>query len=57
MPLADKAPAQIRERDLLDLIGNEPEGKTIAYKRDQIGPGDADRKEFSTMLAPSGVHQ
>ena len=34
MPFADKPPAQLTEADLIDLIGIEPEGKSIDYKRD-----------------------
>jgi len=29
MPFADKLPTQLAEADLTDLIGIEPEGKTI----------------------------
>lgn len=46
MPLEEKSPGKITERDLLGLFGSEPEGKTIDYKRDPVGPADTDRKEF-----------
>jgi len=46
MPLEEKSPGKITERDLLGLVGSEPEGKTIDYKRDPVGASDSDRKEF-----------
>jgi hypothetical protein len=46
MPFADKPPTQLTEADLVDLIGIEPEGKSLDYKRDSVGSTDADKKEF-----------
>jgi hypothetical protein len=46
MPFADKGPSQITKADILALIGNEPEGRIIDYKRDLIGNSDGDKKEF-----------
>jgi hypothetical protein len=46
MPLGEKPPTQLTEADLLDLIGNEREGKSIDYKRDSVGLTENDRKEF-----------
>jgi hypothetical protein len=47
MALFDKSPSQITESDLLTLLANkEPEGKRIDYKRDAVGQGEADKKEF-----------
>jgi hypothetical protein len=46
MPFADRPPAQLTEADLGDLIGVEPEGKSLDYKRDSVGSTDADKKEF-----------
>jgi hypothetical protein len=46
MPFADRPPAQLTEADLGDLIGIEPEGKSLDYKRDSVGSTDADKKEF-----------
>jgi predicted HTH transcriptional regulator len=46
MPFADKPPTQLTESDLAGLIGIEPEGKSVDYKRDSVGSTDADKKEF-----------
>lgn len=46
MPFADRPPTQMTETDLVDLIGVEPEGKSLDYKRDSVGSTDADKKEF-----------
>jgi len=47
MGLFDRSLSQINEADLLALIGDkEREGKTLDYKRDPVGPGDSERKEF-----------
>jgi hypothetical protein len=46
MPLSDKRPSDIKEADLMGLIGHEPEGKTIDYKRDFVGTSEGDKKEF-----------
>src|SRR5271166_1800073 len=47
MPLLNKSPSQITENDLLALVAHkEAEGKTLEYKRDTVGNGDSERKEF-----------
>ena len=47
MGVSDKPVSQITESDLLALIAEkEAEGKTLDYKRDSIGKGDNDKKEF-----------
>lgn len=47
MSLFNKSPSQITENDLLALIADkETEGKTLDYKRDAVGNGDLERKEF-----------
>ena len=46
MPFGGKRLSEITESDLVALIGNEPEGKFIDYKRDPIASADIDRKEF-----------
>jgi hypothetical protein len=46
MSLTGKKPNRITEADLNNLVGNEPEGKRIDYKREMVGRGDGDRKEF-----------
>lgn len=46
MPLGDRPPELITEADLVGLIGTEPEGKLIDYKRGIVGHGDAEKKEF-----------
>jgi hypothetical protein len=46
MPFADRSPTQLTEADLVALIGVEPEGKSLDYKRDSVGSTDADKKEF-----------
>jgi hypothetical protein len=46
MPFGDKHPARLTEADLMNLIGAEPEGKSIDYKRDLVAQGDGDKKEF-----------
>jgi hypothetical protein len=48
MALFDRKPlVQCKEDDLLALIADgQLEGKTIEYKRDQVGRGDPDKKEF-----------
>jgi len=46
MPFSNKNPNQITEADLVALIGAEPESKFLDYKRDIVGNGDGDRKEF-----------
>jgi predicted HTH transcriptional regulator len=46
MSLFDKPLVQCNEADLLALIPGELEGKTLEYKRDQVGKTEADRKEF-----------
>jgi hypothetical protein len=46
MPFSNKNPNQITETDLRALIGAETESKFLDYKRDIVGNGDGDRKEF-----------
>jgi hypothetical protein len=47
MGLFDKPLFQLAESDLRELIADkEAEGKTLDYKRDLAGQGDADKKEF-----------
>jgi hypothetical protein len=47
MSISTKPVSQITEADLLALITDkEAEGKTIDYKRDQVGRTDGDRREF-----------
>jgi Putative DNA-binding domain len=47
MGLFDKPLFQLAESDLCALIADkEAEGKTLDYKRDLVGQGDADKKEF-----------
>jgi hypothetical protein len=46
MSLFDKPASQVSEADLIALVGKEPEGKSIDYKRDTIGVTDGERKEF-----------
>jgi hypothetical protein len=45
-PFSNKNPNQISEADLVALIGAETESKFLDYKRDIVGNGDGDRKEF-----------
>jgi hypothetical protein len=45
--LSDKPLSQLTENDLLALIADkEAEGKTLDYKRDAVGKGDTEKKEF-----------
>ncbi|MFZ1964787.1 MAG: ATP-binding protein [Roseiarcus sp.] len=47
MSIFGKSITEITEADLLRLVANaELEGKTLEYKRDQVGKSEADRKEF-----------
>ena len=47
MALFDRQVAEITEQDLLALIHNkDAEGKTLDYKRDAVGAGGSDKKEF-----------
>lgn len=47
MPLSHKPLRQMNENDLLALIADStPEGKTIEYKRDQVGKADTDKREY-----------
>jgi predicted HTH transcriptional regulator len=42
----NKPLVQCNEADLLALIPGELEGKTLDYKRDQVGKTESDQKEF-----------
>jgi hypothetical protein len=45
--LSNKSVLSLTENDLLALIADkEPEGKTLDYKRDLVGKGDTEKKEF-----------
>jgi hypothetical protein len=47
MGLFDKPLLQLAESDLRELIADkEAEGKTLDYKRDLVGEGDTEKKEF-----------
>lgn len=47
MGLSDEPLSQITENDLLSLITDkEAEGKTLDYKRDVVGKGDSEKREF-----------
>jgi len=47
MPLSNMPPSQLTESDLLMLISNrDSERKTLDYKRDPVGVGELDKKEF-----------
>lgn len=47
MALFDKPLSRLEEQELLTLIENkEPEGRTLDYKRDAVGSGDSEKKEF-----------
>jgi hypothetical protein len=47
MGLSDKPVSQLTETDLLTLIADKAtEAKTHDYKRDSVGKGDSERKEF-----------
>lgn len=46
MTLFGKPLVQCKEADLLALIPGELEGKTLDYKRDQVGKTELDKKEF-----------
>src|SRR6266851_8623661 len=47
MSFDTKSITAVTEADLLSLISSQvAEGKTIDYKRDKVGNGDTDKKEF-----------
>ena len=47
MGLSDKPLSQLTENDLFALVADkEAEGKTLDYKRDSVGKGDTEKKEF-----------
>jgi hypothetical protein len=56
--LSNKSVLSLTENDLLALIADkEPEGKTLDYKRDLVGKGDTEKKEFLYDVHPLQIRK